>query len=71
MGHCPESPLGHLLGSGGRLRRHVILLEIGRQEQAVVELGAPRSCSPNLPTHVGPIGDGALVDGGLQVVREG
>lgn len=44
---------------------------IGRQEQEVDELGAPRSCMPQLRRHVGPVGHGAPVDGGLQVVREG
>ena len=46
-------------------------MEIGRQEQEVEELGLPRSRQPQLPRHGGPVGDGAPVDGGLQVVREG
>lgn len=71
VGHRPKGPLGHRLGTVHCFEGQDGVLEIRRQEQKVEELGHPRSRQPQLPRHGGPVGDGAPVDGGLQVVREG
>lgn len=70
MGHRPEGTLGHRLRAVDGFERQDGVLEVGRQEQEVEELGDPRPREPQLPRHVGPISDGAPVDGCLQVVRE-
>lgn len=70
VGHCPEGPLGHRLGAVHVFDGQDSCLEVGRQEEEVEELGAPRPRQPQLPHHVGTVGDVAPVDGGLEAVRE-
>lgn len=61
----PEGALGHGLGAVYGFEGQHGVLEIRRQEQEVEELADPRPREPQLPRHVGPVGDRAPVDGGL------
>jgi hypothetical protein len=57
MRHGPERPLGHQLSAVDGFERQHGVLEIGRQEQEVEELGHSRPREPQLPRHVSPVGD--------------
>lgn len=57
VGHCPEGPLGHRLGTVDGLERQHGVLKIGREDQQLEQLRHPRRRQPLLGGYGGLVCD--------------